>query len=42
MIVHSCHLAGADNAPMLSLVPPQPQVERDFSARHHYSFWAAG
>ena len=28
-------------APMLSLVPPRPQIETDFSARHHCSFWAA-
>ena len=26
---------------MLSLVPPQPQSETDFAARHHCSFWAA-
>jgi para-nitrobenzyl esterase len=26
---------------VLSLVPPQPQVETDFAARHHCSFWAA-
>jgi para-nitrobenzyl esterase len=25
---------------MLSLVPPQPQVETDFAAAHHCSFWA--
>jgi len=25
---------------VLSLVPPQPQVETDFAARHHCSFWA--
>ena len=34
--------SGADTAPMLSLVPPQPQVETDFAAQHHCSFWAAG
>ncbi len=28
-------------APMLSLVPPQPQPETDFAATHHCSFWAA-
>jgi para-nitrobenzyl esterase len=33
---------GAGSAQMLSLVPPQPQVETDFSARHHCGFWAAG
>ena len=27
---------------MLSLVPPQPQLETDFAARHHCAFWAAG
>jgi para-nitrobenzyl esterase len=30
------------SAQMLSLVPPQPQVETDFTARHHCAFWAAG
>ena len=30
------------SAQMLSLVPPQPQPETDFSARHHCAFWAAG
>lgn len=29
-----------DNAHVMSLVPPQPQVERDFASRHHCSFWA--
>ena len=29
-------------ARMLSLVPPQPQTETDFAARHHCAFWAAG
>ena len=33
---------GAGSAQMLSLVPPQPQPETDFSARHHCPFWAAG
>jgi para-nitrobenzyl esterase len=33
---------GADSGQMLSLVPPQPQVETDFAARHHCAFWAAG
>ena len=30
------------SAQMMSLVPPQPQVETDFAAKHHCSFWAAG
>ena len=30
------------NGQMLSLVPPQPQVETDFAARHHCAFWATG
>src|SRR5262249_44286689 len=34
--------SGKAGAPMLSLVPPQPQVETDFAASHHCSFWAAG
>jgi para-nitrobenzyl esterase len=29
-------------AQVLSLVPPQPQVETDFASNHHCSFWAAG
>jgi para-nitrobenzyl esterase len=33
---------GANNGPMLSLVPPRPQTETDFAARHHCAFWAAG
>src|SRR5580693_8293590 len=33
---------GANSAKMLSLVPPQPQLETDFAARHHCAFWAAG
>jgi para-nitrobenzyl esterase len=33
---------GAGSARMLSLVPPQPQIETDFAARHHCAFWAAG
>ena len=33
---------GADHAPVLSLVPPQPQVDTGFAAQHHCSFWAAG
>ena len=31
-----------DGAQVMSLVPPQPQVETDFAAAHHCSFWAAG
>jgi para-nitrobenzyl esterase len=34
--------AFGDSARMLSLVPPQPQTETDFAARHHCAFWAAG
>jgi para-nitrobenzyl esterase len=30
-----------NNAQMLSLVPPQPQLETGFAAQHHCSFWAA-
>jgi carboxylesterase type B len=30
-----------DRASVLSLVPPQPQLETNFAARHHCSFWAA-
>jgi para-nitrobenzyl esterase len=30
------------NGQMLSLVPPQPQVETDFAARHRCAFWATG
>jgi para-nitrobenzyl esterase len=30
------------SARMLSLVPPQPQLETDFTGRHHCAFWAAG
>jgi para-nitrobenzyl esterase len=30
----------ADSMQMLSLVPPRPQVETDFAARHHCAFWA--
>jgi pimeloyl-ACP methyl ester carboxylesterase len=33
---------GAGSARMLSLVPPQPQLETDFATRHHCAFWAAG
>jgi len=32
----------ADDMQMMSLVPPRPQVETDFAARHHCAFWAAG
>lgn len=31
----------AGGAHVMSLVPPQPQVETNFSSRHHCSFWAA-
>jgi para-nitrobenzyl esterase len=31
----------ANRASVLSLVPSQPQLETDFAARHHCSFWAA-
>ena len=34
--------AGANTARMMSLVPPQPQLETDFAARHNCAFWAAG
>jgi para-nitrobenzyl esterase len=34
--------AFGDGAQMLSLVPPRPQAEADFAARHHCSFWAVG
>jgi para-nitrobenzyl esterase len=27
---------------VMSLVPPHPQLETDFAAAHHCSFWAAG
>ncbi len=32
----------ADGAQVMSLVPPQPQVETDFATAHHCAFWAAG
>jgi para-nitrobenzyl esterase len=32
----------ADSMQVLSLVPPRPQIETDFAARHHCAFWAAG
>ena len=32
----------ADGTHVMSLVPPQPEVETDFAARHHCSFWLAG
>ncbi len=34
--------AVADGAQVMSLVPPEPEVEADFVARHHCSFWLAG
>ena len=33
---------GAGSSQMLSLVPPQPQIETDFASSHYCSFWAAG
>jgi para-nitrobenzyl esterase len=30
------------SARMISLVPPQPQLETDFATRHHCAFWGAG
>jgi para-nitrobenzyl esterase len=33
---------GGHSAQMLSLLPPQPQIETDFAGRHHCAFWAAG
>ena len=35
-------LTGGSNPPVLSLVPPRPQVETDFSAEHHCAFWGVG
>jgi para-nitrobenzyl esterase len=29
-----------DGVPVMSLVPPQPEVVTDFASRHHCSFWA--
>jgi para-nitrobenzyl esterase len=37
----SLHWPRFDDAHVISLVPPQPQVEADFATRHHCSFWAA-
>jgi para-nitrobenzyl esterase len=34
--------SGAGSAQMLSLMPPQPQIETDFASRHNCAFWAAG
>ncbi len=31
-----------DGTRVMSLVPPQPEVETDFVARHHCTFWLAG
>jgi para-nitrobenzyl esterase len=31
-----------DGAHVMSLIPPQPQVETEFVARHHCSFWLTG
>ena len=32
----------AGGSHVMSLVPPQPQVESNFASRHHCSFWLAG
>ena len=32
----------ADGAQVMSLVPPEPEVEADFVARHHCAFWLTG
>jgi para-nitrobenzyl esterase len=32
----------ADGAHVMSLVPPQPELETNFAASHHCSFWLAG
>ena len=32
----------ADGTRVMSLVPPQPELEANFAARHHCSFWLAG
>jgi hypothetical protein len=32
---------GGNRAPVLSLVPPRPQVDRDVAGRHPCAFWAA-
>ena len=31
-----------DSAQVLSLEPPQPQVDTSFATTHHCSFWAVG
>ena len=31
-----------DGTRVMSLVPPQPELEANFTARHHCSFWLAG
>jgi para-nitrobenzyl esterase len=33
---------GGRHPSVLSLVPPRPRVETDFSARHHCGFWGVG
>ena len=30
------------SAQVMSLVPPQPQIETTFATNHHCAFWAAG
>jgi para-nitrobenzyl esterase len=32
----------SNNGQVMSLVPPQPQVETSFATNHHCAFWAAG
>jgi para-nitrobenzyl esterase len=34
--------AFGNSAQMLSLLPPQPQLQTNFATRHHCAFWAAG
>jgi para-nitrobenzyl esterase len=34
--------AFSGSTPVLSLVPPQPQIETTFATNHHCAFWAAG
>jgi para-nitrobenzyl esterase len=34
--------AFGNNEQVMSLVPPQPQVETSFATNHHCAFWAAG
>jgi para-nitrobenzyl esterase len=32
---------GAERAPVMSLVPPLPQVETDYASTHHCAFWTS-